>query len=388
MARRRPRDVGRTGKGDPATPLQDNRPANSSRPCARTMLATVKAGARRAKHVVARWLLLAQLKLRTMTRFLALEPLCYELSNRRAESVTRQHRRVVEPSELLCKIREKNLLFTVTAGRTGTMLLQKMLSLLPDTTSLHEPEPAFQRYLHRVQHEFNFAREFLLAYKLPAICEYQTRSYCEMSHVFCKGFLEPLLDLGIQPNLVILRRRPRSIALSLLERYTIPERTHSGIAFLIGPRSPGVLPLEAWRRMTDYQLVFWYTLEIERRQREYTRLARRRGCAVHEVMMDDLGDSECFLRLAKALHLLNPADDCIALTRRHAAVARVVVNRNRLCMPTPADLDEQEEAVWEAVSAADPTLRSSIEVRYGQRFETARGAYHTPLDLNTIGFRN
>jgi hypothetical protein len=35
--------------------------------------------------------------------------------------------------------------------------------------------------------------------------------------------------------------------------------------------------------MTDYQLIFWYALEIERRQREYSRLVRARGGGVCDV---------------------------------------------------------------------------------------------------------
>jgi hypothetical protein len=229
---------------------------------------------------------------------------------------------------------------------------------------LHEPEPAFHRYLRHVQRNPALAREFLLSYKLPAICDYPTRSYCETSHVFCKGFLQPLLDLKIQPNLIALSRRPRSIALSLLERYTIPERTYYGIGFLLSPRDPGVLPLEGWRRMTDSQLLFWYALEIERRQRDYATLARQSGCTVYEVTTDELNDSGCFRQLVEALGLLDSSSDQSELARRHAAVAGTPVNRNRFPKRIAADLDGQEEAVWSAVSAADPGLRAWVESRH------------------------
>jgi len=295
---------------------------------------------------------------------LGAERVFFELRYQALQRRTQRYARQIELPALLARVREKNLVFTVTAGRTGTMLLRNLLALAPDTTSLHEPEPAFHRYLRRVQRDPAFAREFLLRYKLPAICDFSQRSYCETSHVFCKGFLEPLLDLGIRPNLLVLRRDPRSIALSLLARETVPERTHYGIEFLLSPRDPGVLPLPGWRRMSDYQLVFWYALEMERRQRDYAWLARQRGCMVLEMTTPELRDGARFLRLCDDLGLLDAGSDRAAMLRRHAAIAAIVVNRNSEPTRITADLDSEEAAVWQAVSSADPDLRAAVEQHY------------------------
>ena len=74
-----------------------------------------------------------------------------------------------------------------------------------------------------------------------------------------------MLGLGLLPSLILLRREPRLIALSNLERYAIPARTRLGLEWLLQPNDPDVLQLPAWRRMSDYQLCFWYALEMERR---------------------------------------------------------------------------------------------------------------------------
>ena len=161
--------------------------------------------------------------------------------------------------------------------------MRNLFSLLPSVTSEHEPAPAFHSCLRRIHRHPAFAREFLLSYKLPFIGNLHTSNYVELSHAFCKGFLEPLLELGITPNLLLLRRDPRRIALSYLERYTAPERTSYGIEFLLSPRDARLPPKPRWRSMTDYQLIFWYALEIERRQREYSRLVRARGGGVCDV---------------------------------------------------------------------------------------------------------
>src|SRR5262249_10400743 len=150
----------------------------------------------------------------------------------------------------------------------------------------------FEHYLRRVQRNPAAASEFLLEHKLPAICRYPTKNYAELSNVFCKGFLEPMLQLGLIPSLVMLRRQPRLVALSLMERYSIPERTVYGFEFLLGPRDPGTLPLPGWRRMSDYQLTFWYALEIERRQQTYGRLLASLGGKLFDVTADELHDPE------------------------------------------------------------------------------------------------
>jgi len=316
------------------------------------------------KRTATRWLYYPVIESRKLARALGFEFLYYRVRNRSLERVTRRYRRHCEPTALLAGVKEKNLIFSVTAGRTGTLFVQKLLSTLPDTTSLHEPEPAFQRYLRRIHRDPDFAREFLLSYKLPAILGYPTKSYCELSHVFCKGYLEPLLDLGITPNLIILRRPPRPIALSLLERYTIPERSYLGIQFLLSPHYSDVLPFSGWHSMTDYQLLFWYAIEIERRQRAYANLVLQRGGTAYDVTAEELNDADCFFLLAERLCLIDHSCDRAALARKHAAILGTGHHKNRFPLRFKADLDAQEEQVWQAVTVVDPLLRSWIEGHY------------------------
>jgi hypothetical protein len=259
-----------------------------------------------------------------------------------------------------------NLVFTVTAGRTGTLFVQKLCSLLPNTTSLHEPEPAFHAYLRRINDKPGFAKEFLIQYKLPFICNLSTCNYVELSHVFCKGFLEPLIELGIVPSLILLRREPRLIALSHFQRNTVPERTFYGIEFLLSPRYSRTLPLPGWQRMTDYQLNFWYTLEIERRQRDYSRLIQGVGGTVCDVTAAELGETRRFIEFAKTLRLLSPsAAASDVLLRQHVTIAGTSWNINEPPLRSyQGDIDAEEEEVWRAISATDPQLRSWVERRY------------------------
>jgi hypothetical protein len=300
------------------------------------------------------------IQLRSLARPFRGELIYYHLRYPSLERRTRRYyRHCSDQNCLIASMKEKNLIFSVTAGRTGTLFTQMLLSLLPDTTSLHEPEPAFHRYLRRVQKDPGFAREFLLNYKLPSILNYQTGCYCELSHAFCKGYLEPLLGLGVVPKLIVLRRSPRAIALSLLERNTVPERTYRGLQFLLSPRDPGVLTLPGWRRMTDYQLLFWYALEIERRQLVYSELVREGGGVAFEITAQELNNLGYFLEMAERLDILQPSHDRTMLADRHAAIAEVFVNKNPFPLRPKADLSAQEQEVRESI-ALDPQMRGRL----------------------------
>ena len=267
-------------------------------------------------------------------------------------------------ADLKSRLAGRTLTFCITAGRTGSVYVEQVLSLLPEVRAEHEPEPAFQRYLRRVQQDPSHARRFMLKYKLPYIAQLDVRHYVETSHVFGKGFLEPTLRIGIVPNLILLRREPRKVALSYLERYTVPGRTKYGFEFLLQPDDPKVMPLPGWRRMNDYQLCFWYALEVERRQREYAELIRKLGGRVAETTALALNDGRRFLDFASSLGFLPESVDSDELLKRHAAVSRKEHNKNPASLTISGDLDAAEAEVWDRISDVEPLLRQQVAEIY------------------------
>lgn len=309
--------------------------------------------------------LIASLRLRRALRFLGVERFLYHRRHRYFVRTTERYRRDCDANAAVAMARQTNLVFSVTAGRTGTTFAQKLFGVLPNVVSEHEPEPYFHTWLREVEKNPDRATKFLLHYKLPLIRDLHTPNYVELNHVFCKGFLEPLLALGITPNLLLLRRDPRLIALSYLERYSVPERTYYGMEWLLSPRYAKVMPLRGWQRMTDYQLVFWYALEIERRQRYYSHLIRGRGGAVSDITAGELSDFSRFTEVAQNLRLLGQGFDCEAIAHRHAEIVQVAWNRNSGSLWNyKGDLDHDEDEVWRAVSETEPDLRSWVRRRY------------------------
>jgi hypothetical protein len=293
---------------------------------------------------------------------------------RRLVRIAAYRRPPADVDALLAAVRRKTLVFTITAGRTGTTYLQELLGLFPDTTSLHEPNPAFVSVLRLAQHDPNVARQFLLEYKLPCIAASESGRYVEVSHLLCKGFLEPLLEFGLRPGLVVLRRSPGRIAASYLARRTVPARTKLGLKYLLHPGDPGVLPLPQWTRRSDYQLCFWYALEIERRQAAYMRELGVRGITCVDVTAEELHDADRFLALARTLRLLDDAADLDAVRQRHRALSAVTHNANRARPPQAPLFAPDEEAVWAAIAPAAPGLREQVERRYDDTPPPARRA--------------
>lgn len=173
----------------------------------------------------------------------------------------------------------KRLCFTVTSGRSGTKLLAELLRGGAGICAEHEPAPRFNYVLRSILDCPEAARWWLETEKLPAMAERvgAETAYAETSHLTCKGFIEPLLELGLRPVLLFVARPARDVARSLFKIGAIPERTPSGRLVLIGPAHSPFLRVADWENWTDYQLCYWYAREIERRQGYYRKLASRVG---------------------------------------------------------------------------------------------------------------
>ena len=264
---------------------------------------------------------------------------------------------------------EKTLIFTVTPGRSGTKYLTALLGSVPGVASHHEPVPDYVTVMRRAQQDPEVAFAFLRDVKLPTIAAMPSPIYAETSHLFCKGFLEPAILIGLRPKLIVLRRPPSEVAWSLFERDTIPTRTPYGCLYLLDPRDPGVMPLPGWERMTDYQLCFWYALEIERRQLRYAGFAAQLGLACFEVLQRDLGKSDVF---AAMLRTLGIEMNGVAVSD-HEAISAVRHNSNKRALAKPDNLEQQEADLWRAVLPYEPLLPSAIEAKY-QNAEAAAAA--------------
>jgi len=234
-------------------------------------------------------------------------------------------------------------IFTVTTGRSGTGWLARLLSCFPEVEALHEPPPRMHKWLRRVLEDPHAGRCFWEEEKLPAIARCRQPVYVETSHLFAKGFFEPLLELGVVPDLILLRRHPRKVAASLFGLNTIPGRTELGRTYYLCPDDPVLLPLPDWQELHDYQICYWYCLETEQRRRRYGEQAKSLGARVVEVDLEDLTTGTAVRRFGAALDL--PPPGWLGRWRLHRLLQSPVNTKQRRKQRT---LSETEMADLEA----------------------------------------
>jgi hypothetical protein len=254
----------------------------------------------------------------------------------------------------------KKLIFTVTAGHTGAEYLAQLLSAVPDLTALHEPEPAFSALTRAVARNPDVARGFFVKLKFPFIAAAPGSIYAETAHGFCKGFFVPLLQIGLRPCLVFLRRPPREVALAHLAHRAVPARTPTGNATLFHPEDANILSVPDWERLTDYQLCFWYALAIEQRQWRYAEFATQLDLPRFDTTEGELDSFPWLAAMLQAFRI----DYGPELRRAHGRIAQARPVAKPTRRAPPADLDRQEEEVWERIARAEPELRSTVTARY------------------------
>lgn len=256
----------------------------------------------------------------------------------------------------------------VTTGRSGTKLLANLLTLGDDVCALHEPEPAFHHVLEEVKRDPAAALKFVREVKLPAIQARPEKYYAETSHLFGKGFFEVFLELELPFKIIILNRNPRDVARSLWRVGTVPGRTQRGRTFLLEPLQQNVLKLRNWDRMTDYELCYWYCLEMERRKTLYAAECTKRGIAVVETSIESLKQYSAFLECMRACGLTVSAKDARA---RHAEIVAKKANRKKGFRRkwTILPYSYHERRVWENLVRGEKrtieALQRSLQARYG-----------------------
>ena len=245
--------------------------------------------------------------------------------------------------ELQRRLASKHLIFTVTTGRSGTGYLARTLHCLPGVDAFHEPKPRFHAVAREALQNPQCAKDFWIRQKLPAIAQLKNSVYIETSHLFCKGFLEPMLELDLVPDAILLSRPHRQVAESLYGLGTIPGRTDNGLRYCLSPNDPNVLAVGDWQQLHDYQLCYWYCLEIERRQREYAQLLAERGAKIVATTLEEVGTREGFTALTETLGL--PKLGLLGSIRyRYASKHRVNTKQQKKTGALSAtELDELEQ---------------------------------------------
>lgn len=269
-----------------------------------------------------------------------------------------------QKSPVYLRLSQKELIFTVTSGQSGTKLLAVLLSEVLGIAAEHEPPPRANFVLRPTIEDSNYGLKWLIEEKLPVIAALPGAYYAETSHLYCKAFIELLLGLGLNLKFIILRRAATDVARSLFQMNVIPSRTEAGRLVLLSPDDPSVLAPPNWKQFSDYQLCYWYVREIERRQAMYRSQFDLLGMKYFDMALDELTTWADFLRLADFLipeveiqqHSANFFQEITSRNQHPRNVAHPDHVEDR---PLPDDLAQQETVVDKSLALYFSTLQST-----------------------------
>lgn len=248
----------------------------------------------------------------------------------------------------------KNIIFTITHGRTGTTMLTEILKIFSDIRSEHEPAPNYADIFPSVKENPRESINFLKK-KIDIINGFKEQHYAETSNVFGKGFLIPLVRMGISPQLIFLNREFRKTAKSLYTRGSFPMRTALGRRFSADPTVPGSLPIFEPHTLSNYQLCYWGVLDAYYRQIQVEQLYQKISGNFLWASTEDFNDFEKTLKIGSTLGL--HVDNLEEARCIHEEITTIHHNPNRPSLAgigeTPIDHDEEETEVIDRVAFYD-----------------------------------
>jgi hypothetical protein len=211
---------------------------------------------------------------------------------------------------------EKNFLFTMTTGRSGTQYLTELLRRNLTDAECHHEILDWDRFgvdmpdlstMMLFNAQGNVAKvQAFWRQKLARIALTPRRFYVETSHMLMKaGLIEnlaPLTEAG-RVHLVMLERDPFATILSFLNRGDFASHGNQWIWYL-DPRYPKnvVNALPAMQRGALSGVCLWYIAEIRVRAAYYARLlAGRPEIVIHRCSLEALCQRDGAARLLAAL---------------------------------------------------------------------------------------
>jgi hypothetical protein len=256
-------------------------------------------------------------------------------------------------SEIRSILANKNLIFCITTGRSGTEYLSQLLRLTDDTDSLHEPIPSFDTLFQREEKTHELLYMWMEHAKLPSIASYTGRNYAETSHLTCKGFIETLIECSpSKPKFIILEREKRSVALSMYQLQDIPFLAKRTIRWYLSPARPKYnFTLLDKKLMSDstlrtkYSLCYWYTLEIAARANYYEKVLKENGFTVYRINTDGLKDFALFSFMLNALDLTISKENIEIYEQIKGIKTNCKTGRKKSSPLVPDNLDTIEEEV-------------------------------------------
>lgn len=211
----------------------------------------------------------------------------------------------------------KQLVFTLTTGRSGTGYLSALLAAnLKDAEVLHEATgyqnfgvatpDASTNMLFNSAGNVRAVRRFWQK-KFALIRQGRGETYVETSHFLAKaGLLENLIhyDGEIEAHILCLQRDPLQVVRSLVNRHDFANLGFTWL-FALDPRYPrNILGADSFMKAGLIGTAYWYVAEMACRTAYYKRLfAPIENIHLHEITLDDITGKKGAAALLKSLNV-------------------------------------------------------------------------------------
>jgi hypothetical protein len=232
-----------------------------------------------------------------------------------------------------------NFIPVLSAGRSGTHKLYKLLDGMDKLYAEHEGDPGF----HTVRKSDDSVKEKFVSDKITFYESTGKQNVLHTGHILSLGFLETVEKSVFIKDCIVLYRPWREIATSMFVLDWIPYKQKIITPWYCGPDEADVLQYDGYETAHPYQLCYWWCMESDRRIKQQTQDLENKGCTIHHYTIKDLLQLDTMNELLGKLGLgsIQTIDDSLSNQRKilekNPALNRIV--------PPDSYLDGLEEEV-------------------------------------------
>ena len=210
----------------------------------------------------------------------------------------------------------KPITLVFSTGRSGTTLLATLLSRVHGSYAENNYEMIGPDNHGVDQHRFSSVRgknkiDPSIGHKFVGQFLERVKNYPCQHFTYCgseilDGFIEHFWSYDVYPNVIILRRNPRDVAISLLLLgwAPVPNDKWSWNDYFAYPSEPGTLPF-AWHNVHPYQCAFWYCCHVEWKIWNYMEDLILHNAKIWETTTEQILDIDHFNSMLSFLNLPN-----------------------------------------------------------------------------------
>ena len=218
-------------------------------------------------------------------------------------------------------IQEKQYIFSINPGRSGSKYLSSILATAKGVLAAHEPEPKMIGDILRLVEEKNYAESYdERIYKAKTVNKLLLNSSCftyvETNHMFIKTFFDVVINELQNTKVIFLKRNIVDTLHSFYQLGYFSERNKAWKDWMISPYAvTSAIPCMLDENEKDeIGLSMAYIIDIY--ARGYRFINEHPDISVFHITLDDLNNEEKVLELFKELNVVPTEDTLLQIGKK------------------------------------------------------------------------